>query len=378
MTLVKLPLLEDRRDTLEKCVYCPKLCRASCPVATADPTERVTPWGKMSMAYFVGRGDVPMTADFAEPAWACSGCFGCTKRCDHGNDVATTLIDARAGLFEAGVAPGAARAAVERHAARSDETRRNARAIAPSGVGRAKLLVGCGYLRKAPREAELAVRVAERLVGAPVTPVEACCGLPLLYAGDRKGFVDQANQLAREVAAAGPLVALDPGCARALLVEYPRLGVLVAEPTLLVDLAELALPELAKAPGQGAIRYHDPCQLGRGLGRFDGPRRILEKVTGSAPLEFQRSRETAECSGGGGLMPVTMPETSRRMADLRIDEHARRGGGTIVTGCASSLRRFRAQGADAEDLITYIARGLGIESAHAPTPTEHIGDGHAD
>ena len=54
----KLPMLEDRRGTLEKCVFCPKLCRTACPVSNAIPRETLTPWGKMSMSYFVAQGDV--------------------------------------------------------------------------------------------------------------------------------------------------------------------------------------------------------------------------------------------------------------------------------------------------------------------------------
>ena len=46
-----LPVLEPRRDALEKCVFCPKLCRSACPVSNAEPRETITPWGKMSMAW---------------------------------------------------------------------------------------------------------------------------------------------------------------------------------------------------------------------------------------------------------------------------------------------------------------------------------------
>src|SRR6201999_1099365 len=54
------PLLEPHRAALETCVYCPKLSRAACPVSNVEHSETVTPWGKMSMAYFAARGDVPL------------------------------------------------------------------------------------------------------------------------------------------------------------------------------------------------------------------------------------------------------------------------------------------------------------------------------
>ena len=58
---------------------------------------------------------------------------------------------------------------------------------------------------------------------------------------------------------------------------------------------------------------------------------------------------------------------SAAIAAERLAEHHRLGGGKLVTGCASSLRRFRASGEDAEDLVTWVARGLGV-AAGAPTP----------
>src|SRR5579872_2051494 len=95
-----LPQLEERRGELETCVFCPKLCRSACPVSNAEPRETITPWGKMSMAYFVAQGDVATTEAFAQPAWACTGCFACRESCDHRNDVSGTLQAVRAGLHE--------------------------------------------------------------------------------------------------------------------------------------------------------------------------------------------------------------------------------------------------------------------------------------
>src|SRR5277367_1945916 len=103
--LRRLPTLEAKKATLETCVFCPKLCRSACPVSNADTRETVTPWGKMSLSYFAAHGDVPLDASFAAPAWACTGCMACRESCDHRNDVASTLFDARAAMMDAGVAP---------------------------------------------------------------------------------------------------------------------------------------------------------------------------------------------------------------------------------------------------------------------------------
>ena len=56
-----------------------------------------------------------------------------------------------------------------------------------------------------------------------------------------------------------------------------------------------------------------------------------------------------------------MPEVSKGIAAQRIEDHERSGGGTIVTGCASSKRRFEKEGARTVDLVTIVADALGIE-----------------
>jgi Fe-S oxidoreductase len=117
------------------------------------------------------------------------------------------------------------------------------------------------------------------------------------------------------------------------------------------------LDSLPPPPGEarfGEVRYHDACQLGRGLGEYDAPRALLERALGRPPREFRQNRGAARCSGGGGLLPTTRPETASQIAAERVREHERLGGGKIVTACARSLTQFRAAGADAVDLVTVI------------------------
>lgn len=353
-------MLEPHRAALETCTYCPKLSRAACPVSNAEHSETLTPWGKMSLAFFAARGDIPIDAEHAAPAWACSGCYACRERCDHRNEVASALTDARADLFAAGAAPEGAQRVAARFTERADEVARALDAIDP-GAGEASavaVLVGCTYARKLPDVAADALSATRKLTGRPVRAARSCCGLPLLYAGDRAGFVAAAKRLAAELADAPRLLAVDPGCARTLLMEYPKVGVAIPKPELFVDLAARLRDRLQPAADAPAYRYHDPCQLGRGLGRFDEPRAILTQIGGVAPLEMQRSRREADCSGGGGLLPATRPEGSRAIADARVAEHRARGGGVLVTACAESLRRFRASGEPAEDLASLVARAL--------------------
>ncbi len=368
-----LPVLETRRGALEKCVFCPKLCRSACPVSNAEPRETITPWGKMSAAWMSAHGDTPMNASHAAPAWACTGCMACREVCDHRNPVADVLLDARSALAQAGVAPQGAvrvRSGFDRH---DERTRRAARALAsepPTAPGPdTALVIGCGYLRGAPLEARDALHAARTLRGSPVHVVESCCGLPLKLAGDGAGFETHARRVAGTLASFAHVMVADAGCAHALRHHYPAAGVTIrAKVELLVEAAARRLSSLSPlspvaSDSSVPIRWHDPCQLGRGLGIYDEPRAVLARVIGHPVDELRDRREQAPCSGAGGLLPCTMPDVARTIADARLDEHRLSGGGRVVTGCASSLialrKRASASGVEVDDIVTYIARSLG-------------------
>ena len=364
-----LPTLEARRGALEKCVFCPKLCRSACPVSNAEPRETITPWGKMSLAWMAAHGDVPVDSSHAAPAWACTGCYACREACDHKNVVADVLLDARTALTRAGVAPDGAKRVLAGFGAHEAAARDATREIAATHPGVRPdapdvLLIGCGYLRAAPREARDAIDAAVGLSGEPVALAGGCCGLPLLLAGDFDAFARHARALASSLKGRERITVVDAGCALTLRRRYPDAGIeLTARVELLVERAARELGSLQPVAHEaGQVRWHDPCQLGRGLGVYEAPRAVLGRMLGRAPDEFDEHREWAACSGAGGLLPSTMPENSRGIAQARVEAHERAGGGRIVTACASSLLSFRRRatgtGVAVDDLVTWLARSV--------------------
>lgn len=348
-------------------MFCPKLCRSACPVSNAEPRETLTPWGKMSMAYFVANESVPLSPSYAAPAWACSGCFGCREQCDHHNDVTGSLFAARSALMTAGEAPAGARRVLERFAERVSslggigQDPRAYELVDPSSP--VAVLVGCEHARHGSQAGVDALRAVAQLTGSKVAILDVCCGAPLLYAGDARRFRQQGEALVRAMERRELVVVADAGCASTLRVHHPAAGLPLPVPTL--HLAELAAREVRKlgriegvlAEG-GPVRWHDPCQLGRGLGVYDAPRQVLSRALGRAPDEFDRRRRDARCSGAGGLLPVTMPAVARGIAEQRVADHELHGGGWIVTACASSRRSFERAGAQVVDLATVIAQAL--------------------
>lgn len=321
-------------------------------MSNADTRETVTPWGKMSMAYFVANESVENAPSFAQPAWACTGCFGCREHCDHENDVTGTLFDARDALVKSGTAP----AAVPRVLETFDPV--VPLVAAPhEASARTAVLIGCEHARgKTPAGVDT-IRATAKLTNTKVCQAEVCCGAPLLYAGDQTRFQEQARKLADAMRNKDQLIVADAGCASTIRVHYAN-----KLPIPVLHFSEVAAREvmrLKRLDVAGAVRWHDPCQLGRGLGIYDAPRQVLARVLGRSPEEFARAREDARCSGAGGLLPVTMPGVARGIAEQRLADHDREGGGTIVTACASSARSFERAGArEVLDLATLVARAL--------------------
>jgi Fe-S oxidoreductase len=381
---MQLPLLGRRTPELETCAFCPKLSRAACPVSNADGRETTTPWGKMTAAYLVARDAVEPTKEQASPAWACTGCFACKKSCDLNNDVAGTLLDARADFTNAGLAPDESNRVIERHKTRTaeadvglaaaiDRARARGASVATSpetiAATKVRLVVGClssrtGVETKTGDDvAADAIVATAALAGEPIAVVSGCCGAPLRMAGDRTGFVAAGRALADRVRGATMLVAADAGCAHAIARRYAEVAVDLPGGLEVLHLTELAARNLQRIPAAGAssaeeVRYHDACALGRGLSVYEPPRAVLTRLLGRAPAEFARRRDEATCAGGGGLLPVTYGENAALIAEARREQHRDCGGGSIVTTCASSKKTMSRDGTRVLDVATLLCRAL--------------------
>jgi Fe-S oxidoreductase len=358
---LSLPLLHERQDELSKCAYCPKLCRATCVVSEQKPREALTPWGKMTSAFAASRTGAA-DVKHAALAWACSNCFRCREACDHRNPVTETLNDARADYVARDLAPASVRALLERRESIEAEQRAAAEALeAAPGVERdstTALLVGCRYTHTHAEEARAAIRLAVALAG-PVRLLSECCGAWQRSAGAPAAADASRARLQAQLTGAKRLLVSDPRCALELTHPSPdQPPTSNPQPLTLIELASRHPDRFSAAPTPQRLRYHDSCALGRGLGIYDQPRALLQRLTGQAPLELETSRELARCSGAGGILPVSMPEVSSAAAARLLREHQGLGGGVLVTSCASSLSKLRRGGGDVVDLVSLLAEGL--------------------
>lgn len=377
------------------CALCPNMCRFLCPVAAAEKSEAVTPRGKATLALDLGRGALPLSEETAGLLYRCAGCRACREWCPSGCDLVAVLEGPRAEAARGGFAPAEVRGVRDRlvrdrslHgpagelALRLERFRELADPLAST-----LYFPGCAAVASRSKAVEASLRFFEA-AGEPVALPrgEICCGLPL----DVLGYVEEATGFARgladSVAEGGfaTVVSGCPMCVWAMRERYPRLGVTL--PARVVHTSEF-MEELAAtgrlpapregAPGRGRPRqhcagaepvtYHDPCYLGRYLGVYEPPRRLLAEVAGLKVAEMDRTRELAACCGGSPALDFPAPPTATAVGRRRLAEAARTGARTLVTACPHCLEMLSGAaeaGLEVRDLAEVLAARLGLSEAY--------------
>jgi Fe-S oxidoreductase len=91
------------------------------------------------------------------------------------------------------------------------------------------------------------------------------------------------------------------------------------------------------------VTYHDPCNLGRGLGIYDAPRTIVKASTIHF-VEMYPNREKNYCCGGGGG-GVTVPdiyEFRMRISGIKKVEQVKATGAKyLIAPCANCKKQLR-------------------------------------
>jgi Fe-S oxidoreductase len=408
MAAEDLSLEHEASARAARCLACPDLCAASCPVSHATARATHTPGGKMSLVALTLRAhrsseftraalpgplaalarsalklvETPppraLDADVAEAFYACTGCRRCEEACDLHHDVPDTLWQARAAAAEAGLMPAGAHALVERfvregHAGKT--TLAEATAALPDtdtdGRSQAVLLPGCEAPTDSPSLVASALAAARRL-GAPLSMARAplCCGRPLRDAGARDAFRSHLAEVRARLGRRDAIV-FSPACAEALTVGAQEVGLpLDGEVSTIVEhLAHhLGRGTMAKPALEVPVVWHEPCRVARGSGDRRAAERLLEAAIGTV-----RVPSSAGCCGAGGLLPETFPEAARAMAMEVADELRAAGAGTIAVAAPECRRALAAAGLAVVDVVELVDRWLAHDASTLPAADAGLG-----
>ena len=166
-----------------------------------------------------------------------------------------------------------------------------------------------------------------------------CCGRPMLTAGR----IREARQIiARNEgiilgSGADTLVVSCPICYRVFSEEYKIPGVRLVHYSIyiqeLIDAGRLDITKSAVC-----YVYHDPCELGRGCGIYDEPRRLLGQSAGIA--EAGKNREQSVCCGGS-LGSLTLSFKQReKITQAALENLYESRADAIATACPLCTATF--------------------------------------
>ncbi|MEW6201049.1 MAG: (Fe-S)-binding protein [bacterium] len=91
------------------------------------------------------------------------------------------------------------------------------------------------------------------------------------------------------------------------------------------------------------VTYHDPCNLGRGLGIYDAPRDIIRAAVKNF-VEMEPTREKNFCCGGGGgtVTVADMYNFRMKYAGIQKVEQVRKSGAKYLAApCANCKKQLR-------------------------------------
>ena len=337
------------------CLECTK-CTSICPVAKYDPSY--SPRTVIENAV-LGLGD-ESTHD--KKLFSCLGCYACSLRCPSDVDFPAFMRKLRSLAFVSGEcgcpAHGGFLQSVARLMARSPYKQKRLEWLTKEyqTSGRSDILyfVGCipyfepvfGYLELKELDITRAnLKILNRLGVKPMLlSDEKCCGHDALWTGDIETFERLAEHNTKLIKESGvkKIIFSCPEGYQTLKIDYPEHGFELG--CELQHISEFVAEKIEKEglkfkEIKRTVTYQDPCRLGRHLGIYDSPRKVLESIPGIKLIEMEKNREYALCCGTSAFTNCDM--YSHEMRVDRLLEAKATGADILVTACPKCQIHFK-------------------------------------
>ncbi len=337
------------------CLECGK-CTSLCPVARHDPS--FSPRAIVEMA-LLGLEDELV---FNRELFSCLTCYTCSQKCPADVDFPVFVRRARAVAQDHGE---------HGTCAHSGQLQSLARLMTTPGIKQRRLewlsdrfqisdesdillWVGCApYFEPIFEDIEFrALDITEAtltvLNSLGIQPRlladEKCCGHDALWMGDEETFKKLAEHNAAVIKDAGvkKIIFTCPEGLRTVKLDYPAYG--LAVDCELQHISEFLAERIEQGdlkPGRvnKKVSYQDPCRLGRHLGIYDAPRKVLQAIPGIELVEMEHCRENSICCGTSAF--TNCDSYSNDIRKERLAEAASTDAEAIVTSCPKCQTHFR-------------------------------------
>ncbi|VVB91402.1 CoB--CoM heterodisulfide reductase iron-sulfur subunit D [uncultured archaeon] len=224
---------------------------------------------------------------------------------------------------------------------------------------------------------------------------EWCCASALIRTGQQHlGDVPKQSALhnieALKARGAKRVIFACAGCFRAAKIDWPR-AYGKALPFEAIHMSQFLAEQLdagkikwEKSLDNKTVTYHDPCHLGRHVGVFEEPRKVLKSMPGVKLVEMERNRNEQRCCGAGGGVKAGIPDLALGVAKDRMGDAKATGAEVLISTCPF-CRRNLLDGRDdlklemrVDDLVVLTANLMGLSTDVKPpapgAPKESISD----
>jgi Fe-S oxidoreductase len=393
--MVNASELESIRKAASSCTYC-GACQAVCPVFDKVGAEAACSRGRLLQLRLMAEGVIDPNASLAESITRCALCKACEATCSSNIHTTELFMRFRRAVADHTPLPLAKRIAFTALGYRrifdlclrlgapfqkllfkdapegpgsfsrlpipaaglnkrrlipklSTQPLRSRVSPVTSPRGAKKMRVaffpGCMLTYVYPEAGKAVVDVLTAIGMEVVLPdAIGCCGTPAITSGDFVAgrTLAEMNIKALEATGAEAVITACATCGTALNHEYgmvlddspyseswARLKANVYDfSDFLVKFGEINKLLLV----EGAVTYHDPCHLVRGMGVSAQPRQLLAAIPG---LELREMKDADRCCGCAGTFSAVHYDLASKINDDKIANIKATGAATVATGCSA-------------------------------------------
>jgi heterodisulfide reductase subunit D len=202
--------------------------------------------------------------------------------------------------------------------------------------------VGCteSYRRQEIAQATVKILKKANVKFTILGTMEQCCGSPLLRTGQsdivKQELIPQNIEMMEKVGVEEVVTAC-AGCDQTLTNDYPMVAGKLPFKVLHISqyierLIREGKIEFKKSVAK-KVTYHDPCHLGRHIGVFEAPRKVMDAIPGLELIEMPRNRMGSRCCGAGGGFKIAFNDTATIIGAKRVREANETEADVIITTC---------------------------------------------
>ncbi|WP_147271953.1 (Fe-S)-binding protein [Marinilabilia salmonicolor] len=189
-----------------------------------------------------------------------------------------------------------------------------------------------------------------------------CCGRPLMLAGQYEAARKLIENNSRMILDSGAhtLVVSCPICYKVFKEDYKLPDVeVVFHAQYIYDLIHSG--KLSVDTSNQRMVYHDPCELGRGMGMYETPRKLLGRI--GEVVHMKDEKEYAFCCGGS-LGNLKISEDKRKLLrDQALVTYEGFSPNILVTACPKCKKTFAAgRKLKVFDLAEVVAGAICVDS----------------